>query len=43
MVLYIYIYEHNVDLHFARDYVTKGLLNVSHVSSHDQIVDLMIK
>jgi hypothetical protein len=23
MVLYIYIYEHNVDLHFDRDYVTK--------------------
>ncbi|KAG2680285.1 hypothetical protein I3760_11G092600 [Carya illinoinensis] len=32
-----------IDLHFVRDYVSKGLLNVAHVSTHDQLADLMTK
>jgi len=32
-----------IDLYFVRDYVTKGLLQVHHVSSHDQLADLLTK
>ena len=32
-----------IDLYFVRDLVSKGLLQVSHVSTHDQLVDLLTK
>uniref|UniRef100_A0A2N9GCF6 Integrase catalytic domain-containing protein n=1 Tax=Fagus sylvatica TaxID=28930 RepID=A0A2N9GCF6_FAGSY len=32
-----------IDLHFVRDYVNKGLLDVRHVSTHDQFADLLTK
>lgn len=32
-----------IELHFVRDFVNKGLLLVSHVSTHDQLVDLLTK
>jgi hypothetical protein len=32
-----------IDLYFVRDYVTKGLLQVHHVSSHDRLTDLLTK
>ncbi|KAF5450344.1 hypothetical protein F2P56_030704 [Juglans regia] len=32
-----------IDLHFVQDYVNKGILQVAHVSTHDQLADLMTK
>jgi hypothetical protein len=32
-----------IDLHFVRDLVSKGMLQVSHVSTHDQLADLLTK
>lgn len=32
-----------IDLHFVRDHVNKGLLQVSHVSTHDQLADILTK
>jgi hypothetical protein len=32
-----------IDLYFVCGYVTKGLLQVHHVSSHDQLADLLTK
>jgi hypothetical protein len=32
-----------IDLHFVRDMAQKGLLNVHHVHSHDQLADLLTK
>ena len=32
-----------IDLHFVRDLVKKGVLNVSHVSTHDQLADFLTK
>uniref|UniRef100_A0A6N2KS64 Integrase catalytic domain-containing protein n=1 Tax=Salix viminalis TaxID=40686 RepID=A0A6N2KS64_SALVM len=32
-----------IDFHFVRDYVTKGLLRVSHVSTTDQLADALTK
>ena len=32
-----------IDLHFVRDLVHKGSLQVKHVHTQDQIVDLLIK
>jgi hypothetical protein len=32
-----------IDLHFVRDYVVKGFLQVHHASSHDQLADLLAK
>ena len=32
-----------IDLHFVRDYVNKVLLDVRHVSTHDQFADLLTK
>jgi hypothetical protein len=32
-----------IDLYFVRDYVVKGLLQVHHASSHNQLADLLTK
>ena len=32
-----------IDLHFVRELVKKGVLDVSHVSTHDQLVDFLTK
>ena len=32
-----------IDLHFVRDYVTRGALQVAHVPTQDQLADLLTK
>ena len=32
-----------INLHFVHDLVKKGVLNVSHVSTHDQLADFLTK
>jgi hypothetical protein len=32
-----------IDLNFVRDHVNKGLQKVSHVSTHDQLADILTK
>jgi hypothetical protein len=32
-----------IDLHFVCDLVSKGMLHVSHVSTHDQLADILTK
>jgi hypothetical protein len=32
-----------IDLHFVHDLVSKGVLEVSHVSTHDQLTDFLTK
>ena len=33
----------HIDLHFVRDMVQYGIINVHHVNTHDQLVDLLAK